>query len=74
MSFDKSYENRKDWRQKYHKSKAFDRTCRPGGSCPYCQSGRKHKRRIADVSAQEQVRESLQLATGTRARGASHPG
>jgi hypothetical protein len=47
MSFDNHYPNRKDWRKPYHRSRAFDRTCRPGGSCPWCHGGRlhKHKRR-----------------------------
>lgn len=40
MSFDNNYPNRKDWRKPYRKSKAFDRTCRPGGDCSYCRSQR----------------------------------
>jgi hypothetical protein len=46
MSFDKHYPNRKDWRRPYRGSKAFDRSCRPHGSCPYCRKGRQHKYRI----------------------------
>jgi hypothetical protein len=47
MAFDKNYPNRKDQRKPYRKSKAFDRTCRNHGSCPYCELGRlhTHKRR-----------------------------
>ena len=41
MSFDKTYPNRKDQRADYHKSGKFDASCRPGGSCPYCQGNRK---------------------------------
>ena len=48
MAFDKDYPKRKDWRKPYLSgSKRVDRTCRPGGNCPYCQSGRKHKLRKA---------------------------
>jgi hypothetical protein len=44
MAFDKQYPNRKDWRKPYlgKTSKKVDRTCRPHGSCPYCESGRLH--------------------------------
>ncbi len=50
MSFDKHYPKRKDRRQPYARgSQRFDRTCRPGGSCPYCRANRNHanKRREA---------------------------
>lgn len=40
MSFDKDYPNRKDQRQQYRKAGRCDRTCRPGGTCPYCLSNR----------------------------------
>ena len=43
MSFDKHYPNRKDRRRPYYRSGVSDRTCRPGGSCPYCQRNRQHK-------------------------------
>lgn len=44
MSFDNhNYPNRKDHRKPYHKSGKHDRSCRPGGSCPYCKGNRQHK-------------------------------
>ena len=43
MSFDNYYPNRKDKRKKYYGSKYCDRSCRPGGSCPYCKSSRVRK-------------------------------
>ena len=43
MSFDNDYPNRKDRRRRYYKSKAFDRSCRNGGDCPYCEGNRTHK-------------------------------
>ncbi len=47
MSFDNTYPNRKDHRKTYNDGRDADRTCRAGGSCPWCQRGRqyKHKRR-----------------------------
>jgi hypothetical protein len=40
MGLDKSIEHGKEHRAPYHRSGKFDRTCRPGGSCPWCQSNR----------------------------------
>jgi hypothetical protein len=40
MAFDNNYPNRKDKRQAYRKSKAFDRSCRNHGGCPYCEGNR----------------------------------
>lgn len=54
-SFDKDYPNRKDKRRQYHGSKAIDPSCRPGGSCPWCQSGRKHKHKKREQAAREQM-------------------
>lgn len=53
MSFDKDYPNRKDKRKKYRKSKRFDATCRPGGSCPYCRDNRLHSDKIRKQSAKD---------------------
>lgn len=48
MSFDVHYPNRKDRVAPYHGSARFDRTCRPGGSCPWCARARQiSKLRIA---------------------------
>jgi hypothetical protein len=45
MSFDNKYPNRKDHRKAYRGSKAIDRSCRPGGSCPWCNGKRSYKER-----------------------------
>lgn len=45
MALDRAIEHGKEKRRPYRGSKATDATCRPGGSCPYCQRGRKHKHR-----------------------------
>ena len=42
MSFDNPHPNRKDRRRPYRGSKAVDRSCRPGGDCPWCRGKRKH--------------------------------
>jgi hypothetical protein len=57
MAFDNRYPNRKDRRRPYYRGGRFDRTCRPGGSCPYCRSNRLHstRKRLASL---ESTRES----------------
>lgn len=55
--FDKDYPNRKDYRKKYYKSKEFDRTCRPGGSCPYCQSNRLHNKKKKEEFSKSDLKE-----------------
>ena len=50
MSLDKGIEHGKEKRQKYRGAKAFDRSCRNGGGCSYCEGTRTHntKRRKAE--------------------------
>lgn len=43
MSLEKAIKHGKEKRKPYHKSKRFDRTCRPGGSCGWCRGNRLHK-------------------------------
>jgi len=43
MSLDKSIKHGKEHRKPYHKSKRFDRHCRPGGKCDWCRNNRLHK-------------------------------
>ena len=60
MSFDNKYPNRKDRRKPYRKAKAFDRSCRNHGACPYCESGRKYPdKRRAPADEDLQIREAL---------------
>ena len=40
MSLDKAIQHGKEHRKPYHRSGKFDRTCRPGGGCPYCEGNR----------------------------------
>ncbi len=58
MSFDKNYPNRKDHRKEYRKSKRFDRSCRPGGSCPYCQNNRLHSQQVRELKAEQEERDN----------------
>ena len=60
MSFDMRYPNRKDWRKPYYGAKAVDATCRNHGTCPYCESGRKHAAiRRAPADADDQIRDAF---------------
>lgn len=43
MSFDKAIRYNKEHRREYHDSRAFDRTCRCHGSCPYCERNRRYR-------------------------------
>jgi hypothetical protein len=45
MSLDKAIKYGKEKRRPYHKRGKYDRSCRPGGSCPWCQGSRMHKHR-----------------------------
>lgn len=53
VSLDKSIEHKKEQRQPYRKSKAFDSSCRNHGSCPWCEGNRKYHDRKAEDSADE---------------------
>jgi hypothetical protein len=55
MSLDKSILHKKDYRKQYYGSSSIDKTCRPGGSCPYCQTNRKHPDLIRKKAAQSQI-------------------
>ena len=43
MSMDKAILHGKEHRKPYRGAKAFDRTCRNHGTCPWCEENRKHK-------------------------------
>jgi hypothetical protein len=51
MSLDKAIEHGKEFRKPYRKSKAFDRSCRCGGSCPWC----REDRRLQDLKLRARV-------------------
>lgn len=49
MSFHKAIEHGKEHRKEYHGAKAVDRTCRNHGSCKWCEDGRLHKYKKAEL-------------------------
>jgi len=53
MSLDKGIEHGKECRKEYRKSKRFDRTCRPNGSCEHCRGNRQHNNSKRSRSADE---------------------
>lgn len=55
MAMDKAIEHRKEKRKPYYKSGKVDRSCRPGGNCPYCRSNRQYRYRKADEASKEQM-------------------
>ena len=55
MALDKAIERGKEKRKPYHGSKAFDATCRPGGSCPWCIGSRTAKNRERDRRAKQAI-------------------
>lgn len=59
MSFDTDYPNRKDWRKPYRRSASFDRSCRPGGSCPFCTENRTFSGSRRQRVAEEKLREAF---------------
>ena len=53
MSLEKAIEHGKEHRKPYYKSGRFDRTCRAGGSCGYCQGNRMHSTKIRILIAED---------------------
>lgn len=51
MGFDKRYPNRKDKRKAHHGGKAIDKSCRPGGDCPWCRGNRTYSDRRRQAEA-----------------------
>jgi hypothetical protein len=61
MALDKAIAHGKEKRRRYYRSKAFDTTCRPHGSCPHCRGSRLHSDRKARQIATEKLAEFLRL-------------
>ena len=57
MTLDKAIKHGKEKRRPYRRSQAFDATCRPHGSCAWCQGNRRHAVRLAEERADELERE-----------------
>jgi hypothetical protein len=62
MGFDKKYPNRKDKRKQYYKSGAVDKSCRPGGSCPWCAGNREHNTKKRLMRSKDSEKEKDETA------------
>jgi hypothetical protein len=51
VSLDKAIAHGQERRAPYRRSASFDRSCRHGGSCPYCKNNRLLPRRKLDELA-----------------------
>jgi hypothetical protein len=56
MSLEKAIQHGKEKRKNYYGSQAFDHSCRPHGSCPYCENNRK----FADKKARRRANKTEQ--------------
>lgn len=57
MSLERAIRHGRERRRVYRKSAAFDRSCRPGGNCPWCRANRLWSRVRAERAAREHLRE-----------------
>ena len=57
MGLEKSIAKGEERRKPYYRSRRFDPTCRPGGSCLWCRSNRTHQHRKEKARADVQDRE-----------------
>lgn len=57
MSLDQGILHGKEHRKPYYRSERFDRTCRPHGSCGWCQARRSYNSRRRLEAAQMQMEE-----------------
>jgi hypothetical protein len=66
MSLEKAVKHGKEKRRGYYGSQAFDHSCRPHGSCPYCESNRTFSDKKARLKAKmkEQIDEYIDLRIG----------
>lgn len=57
MSLDKGIRHGKEHRRDYHGSARFDRTCRPHGSCGFCQGNRSNRQHQKLKKAQREIQD-----------------
>lgn len=57
MSLDKAIQYGKERRKLYYRSKAFDRSCRNHGGCPWCERNRKYKSKLRELIARQKIME-----------------
>jgi len=57
---DKAIEHGKEHRKPYYRSSRSDKTCRPHGSCSYCENNRFHATKVRELAAEQQLRELIE--------------
>ena len=57
MTLNKSIKSGKEHRKEYHGAKAVDPACRNHGGCPFCESGRLHKRKSIKEKIKDEMKE-----------------
>lgn len=55
MSLEKAIAHGKEKRKPYYKAGKHDKTCRPHGSCPWCEGNRLAKKREQDRLAKKKL-------------------
>ena len=60
MSLDKAIEHKHEHREQYRGPKAFDKTCRNHGSCPWFEENRKHKNDKRNLAMDDRERDSFE--------------
>ena len=53
MSLRKAIEHGKEHRKEYYGAKAVDPSCRNHGGCPWCEGGRQHKYKKAELKGKD---------------------
>ena len=59
MSLDKAIKYGKEHRKPYRGSKAFDKSCRNHGGCPYCEANRMHSTNVRKMKGIEDEDKSI---------------
>jgi len=54
---DKAIKHGKEKRKPYRKSKAFDKSCRNHGYCPYCRNNRLFKNKMRALITKDDIEE-----------------
>jgi hypothetical protein len=55
----KAIEHGKEKRKPYYRSQRFDKSCRPHGGCPWCESNRLHKYKVKEIDCEQQLEEII---------------
>lgn len=61
MGLEKAIKYKKEKRQPYRGSKAFDCTCRNHGTCPWCMENRLHNSKLKEERIKLLMKEYIEL-------------